>query len=82
MLPYLVGREAQDRGNPTNQRVNNVIQSRLRRSSCLAISLGGVLAIFNDIQVKTTQLYRAKVMYFLIDQVELISIECRCDFTL
>ncbi len=55
---------------------------RLCGTACFAIGLAGVLAIFDDIQIKTTQFYGAEVKHQLIDIVELVFLISRQYFFL
>src|SRR5690606_38652784 len=45
---------------PANQGMGDMINCRLRRTTRLSISLGGVLTVFDNIEIKATQVLRAK----------------------
>src|SRR5471032_91288 len=62
VFPQFVGGEGQDRCDPAHQRFRDVIQRGLRRTACLAVGAGGVLAVLDDIEVETTQLLHAEVV--------------------
>src|SRR5690554_4762464 len=70
VLPDFVGGEAQDRGNPAHQGFGYMVQSRLAGAPCQAVGLSGVLAVFDDVQVETTQGRFAEVVHLLVNPQE------------
>src|SRR5690606_37698788 len=72
-LPQLIRRKTQDRRNPSRQSFCNMEQGCLTGAARQAIGLTGVLAILDDIQIKTAEVHRTKVVYFLVNQMKLIT---------
>jgi isoleucyl-tRNA synthetase len=54
--------------------VREMKHGRLCGASSQAISFSGVLAIFDNIQIETTQIHGTKMMHFLVNYMELVLI--------
>ncbi len=72
MLVDLLGGEAEDRRNPADQRLDDVVQRRLGAASGHRVHLGGVLAILDHIQIETAQFPGTEAMHLLIDVEEAV----------
>src|SRR5690554_2675960 len=70
VLPDFIGSKAQDRGNPTHQGFGHMVQGGLAGTPRQAVGLGGVLAVFDDVQVETTQSGFAEVVHLLVNAQE------------
>src|SRR5690554_2251209 len=70
MLRAFVGGEAQDRRNPAHQGFGHMVQGGLSGTSRQAVGLGGVLAVFDDVQIETAQGGFTEVVHFLVNPQE------------
>src|SRR5690554_1549956 len=70
MLPDFVGGEAQDRRNPAHQGFGHMVQGGLAGTSRQAVGLGGVLAVFDDVQIEPAQGGFTEVVHFLVNPQE------------
>ena len=61
-LPDFFSGKTQYRGDPASHRLGNVIHRRLRRASCLAVCLTGVLSVFDDIEIEAAKFGCTEVM--------------------
>src|ERR1051325_247778 len=80
-IDFLRGK-AQDRRDPANERLYQVIHRRLRRTPSARDARHRVHAILDHIEIERAQLDDAKLMYLLIDQVKIVRLVCLDDFSL
>ena len=79
-VPCFLAGEAQNRSNQQNQTACDVIQGSLRAAACMAVCFGGVEAVFQDIEVERTQVFRAErnnVFYGKMESIARIVITCQ-----
>ena len=71
MLPDFFRSKAQNRCKPTYHGLDNMVHRSLAGTAGKTVLLSGVLAILNDIEIKTTEVNNTEVKDFLINQMEL-----------
>ena len=74
MLPHFFCSKRKHWRQPTNHCLRNMIQSTLCRATCERILLSCVLAIFDDIKIKTTKIIGTKIKYLLHYMMEVVII--------
>src|SRR4029079_8920356 len=73
MTPRLVCGKAQNGSKQAKQRVGNMVQSTLSRPSRQAVCACGVEPVLENIEVERTEIFGAKHMQLLRDQMELVA---------